>query len=75
MKFSLVMVRPIATGSSMLDSWNFLLAITCRILTTCGFALGTSIPMVPLPGMGAIIRIPSAAKLNAMSSSRFLTAS
>ncbi len=29
-------------------------------------------PMVPLPGIGAIIRIPSAAKLSAISSSKFL---
>ncbi|MNY29921.1 hypothetical protein D3C86_1639960 [compost metagenome] len=28
--------------------------------------------MVPLPGIGAIIRIPNAARLNAISSSRFL---
>ena len=28
--------------------------------------------MVPLPGIGAMIRIPRAAKLNAISSSRFL---
>ena len=33
---------------------------------------GTSIPMVPLPGIGAIIRIPNAAKDKAISSSRFL---
>jgi hypothetical protein len=35
------------------------------------FTLGTSIPMVPLPGIGAIIRIPNADKLSAISSSRF----
>jgi len=29
-------------------------------------------PMVPFPGMGAIILIPSAAKLSAISSSKFL---
>src|SRR5690606_41531655 len=34
--------------------------------------LGTSIPIVPLPGIGAIIRIPNADKDKAMSSSRFL---
>ena len=28
--------------------------------------------MVPLPGIGAMMRIPSAAKLKAISSSRFL---
>ena len=37
-----------------------------------GLELGTSMPMVPRPGMGAMIRIPRAAKLRAMSSSRFL---
>jgi hypothetical protein len=36
------------------------------------FLFGTSIPMVPLPGIGAIIRIPNADKDRAMSSSRFL---
>ena len=35
-----------------------------------GLAFGTSIPIVPLPGMGAMIRIPNADKLSAMSSSR-----
>jgi len=34
------------------------------------FTLGTSMPIVPLPGMGAIILIPSAARLNEISSSR-----
>ena len=33
---------------------------------------GTSMPIVPLPGIGAMIRIPRADKLSAMSSSRFL---
>ena len=42
------------------------------IETMFGLALGTSIPIVPLPGMGAMIRIPKAARLSAMSSSRFL---
>ena len=36
------------------------------------FLLGTSIPMVPFPGMGAIIRIPSADNDSAISSSKFL---
>lgn len=38
--------------------------------TICGFLFGTSMPMVPLPGMGAMIRMPRAARLSAMSSSR-----
>ena len=33
--------------------------------------LGTSIPIVPFPGIGAIILIPSAASERAISSSRF----
>ena len=41
------------------------------MLTTVFFTFGTSIPMVPFPGMGAIMRIPNAARLNAISSSRF----
>ena len=53
-------------------SWNTLEAIAERIETICGFWLGTSIPTVPLPGIGAIIRIPNAAKDKAISSSKFL---
>jgi hypothetical protein len=44
--------------------------MTDFIDTICGFWLGTSIPIVPLPGIGAIIRIPRAARLNAISSSK-----
>lgn len=40
--------------------------------TMRGLAFGTSIPIVPLPGIGAMMRIPSADKLNAISSSKFL---
>ena len=36
-----------------------------------GFALGTSMPMVPFPGIGAMILIPMAARLRAISSSKF----
>ena len=46
--------------------------ITDLIETILGFWFGTSIPIVPLPGIGAIILIPSADKDKAMSSSRFL---
>jgi len=42
------------------------------IETIEGLLLGTSIPIVPLPGIGAMIRIPSADKLRAISSSKFL---
>ena len=46
--------------------------ITDLIGTICGSLLGTSMPMVPLPGIGAIIRMPRAARLKAISSSRRL---
>jgi len=36
------------------------------------FLLGTSIPIVPFPGIGAIILIPKADKESAISSSKFL---
>ena len=36
------------------------------------FLFGTSIPIVPFPGIGAIILIPRAESDNAISSSRFL---
>ena len=36
------------------------------------FLLGTSIPIVPFPGIGAIILIPNADKDSAISSSKFL---
>ena len=35
------------------------------------FLLGTSIPIVPLPGIGAMIRIPNAESDKAISSSKF----
>ncbi len=66
------MVLPNTMGRSYLLFWNFSLATTARMLTICGLLLGTSMPMVPLPGIGAIMRMPNAAKLKAMSSSRFL---
>ena len=46
--------------------------MTLFIETMDGFAFGTSIPIVPLPGIGAIIRIPKADNDNAMSSSKLL---
>jgi len=70
MKTSLVMVFPKATGSSNVVSWNFLLFNIELIDTMRGLAFGTSIPMVPLPGIGAMIRMPSAERLRAMSSSK-----
>ncbi len=69
---SFEIVLPMAMGRAASLFWNLSLAISARMDTTSGFELGTSMPMVPLPGMGAIMRIPNAARLNAMSSSRFL---
>ena len=66
-----VIVFPNATGSSALNSRNFLSLRTLSIDTICGFRFGTSIPIVPFPGIGAIIRIPKAFNESAMSSSRF----
>ena len=40
--------------------------------TMRGFLFGTSIPIVPLPGIGAMMRMPRAESERAMSSSRFL---
>ena len=40
-----------------------------RIDTVCGVEFGTSIPIVPRPGMGAMIRTPSLLRLMAISSS------
>ncbi|MPM68553.1 hypothetical protein SDC9_115486 [bioreactor metagenome] len=40
--------------------------------TICGSLFGTSIPTVPFPGIGAMIRIPNAERLKAISSSKFL---
>ena len=71
-KTSFVMVFPNAIGKSNCVSWNFLELRMLSIDTILALALGTSIPIVPLPGIGAMIRIPSAARLNAISSSKFL---
>ena len=68
---SLVIVLPNAIGNSIFDSWNFLEFRMENIDTMLGFALGTSMPIVPFPGIGAMILIPMAARLRAISSSRF----
>ena len=69
---SLVIVLPNAIGNSIVESWNLREFRIENIDTMFGLAFGTSIPIVPLPGIGAMIRIPIAAKLSAISSSRFL---
>ena len=51
---------------------NFSVLITERRLTISLFLFGTSIPIVPFPGIGAMILIPSADRLSAISSSKFL---
>lgn len=61
-----------AIGSSIVVSWKRLEFNILSIETMFCLALGTSIPTVPLPGIGAMIRIPKAARLRAISSSRFL---
>ena len=66
------MVLPMAQGRAYFECWNFSELSTLRIETVSGLLFGTSMPMVPLPGIGAMIRMPKAAKLKAMSSSRFL---
>ena len=60
-----------AERKSLYDDLELLRQVL-SILTMFAFALGTSIPMVPLPGIGAMIRMPRAARLKAISSSRFL---
>ncbi|KAF5053959.1 hypothetical protein DSECCO2_392980 [anaerobic digester metagenome] len=65
------MVFPMANGSSAFEPVNFSLSSSERSDTVSRVILGTSIPMVPFPGIGAMMRIPRAARLNAMSSSRF----
>ena len=69
MNTSLVIVLPRAQGSSICDSWNFLELSIDSIDTMEGLAFGTSIPIVPLPGIGAMIRMPRAERLRAISSS------
>lgn len=66
------MVLPIAIGKSIAVSWKRFEFSMLSMETIFCFLLGTSIPIVPLPGIGAIILIPSAARLKAISSSRFL---
>ena len=66
------MVFPSAKGNSISASWNFFDRITDFIETIVDFLFGTSIPTVPLPGIGAIILIPKADNDRAISSSRFL---
>ena len=66
------MVRPKATGKRILVfSWNFFEAMTECIDTICGLTFGTSIPTVPLPGIGAMIRMPTAESDIMISFSRF----
>ena len=66
----MVIVLPKAKGNSIFVSLNFLEFKMLSIDTICGFLLGTSIPIVPFPGMGAMMRIPSAERLRAISSSK-----
>src|SRR5690606_7439866 len=63
---------PRAIGSSISAFLNLGDAITERMETMVAFMFGTSIPMVPFPGIGAIIRLPRAERERAISSSRLL---
>ena len=67
-----MMVFPSAMGRSKVDSWNFFELRMLCMETILALALGTSIPMVPFPGIGAMMRMPMAESERAMSSSRFL---
>ena len=58
MNTSLVMVLSECHRQVERGFWNFLLVRMELMGTMCGFAFGTSIPMVPLPGIGAMIRYP-----------------
>jgi len=69
---SLEIVFPSAIGKSIFARLNLSDISTSLIETICFFLLGTSIPIVPFPGIGAMIRMPSAERLRAISSSRFL---
>ena len=71
-KVSLEMVFPRAMGNSISAFWKRGEAITLLIETMVAFLFGTSIPIVPFPGIGAMIRIPRAESDNAISSSRLL---
>ena len=66
------MVEPMAKGRFFLTtaSRNFDDESTERIDTVCGSRLGTSIPTVPAPGMGAMMRMPKAERLRAISFSK-----
>src|SRR5690606_40039692 len=66
------MALPKAIGNCISAFYNFLEAITERIETIVAFLFGTSIPIVPFPGIGAIILMPKADNDKAISSSRFL---
>ena len=70
MNTSLVMVFPSTIGRSYFDSWNFFEFRMLSIDTLWRFLFGTSIPIVPLPGIGAMIRTPRAERRSAMSASR-----
>ena len=62
------MVFPKTTGRSMSVEWMLDACRAERIETIAGVCRGTSIPTVPFPGIGAIILIPSAERLRAISS-------
>ncbi len=66
-----VISSPKAKASFEGKSWNISLSKTLLNDTDCDSLLGTSIPTAAFPGIGASIRIPDAAKFNAISSAKF----
>ena len=63
-------VFPMARGRSAFASRNAVELITLRIVTSDRWEFGISTPTADFPGMGAMMRIPFAASLSAMSFSR-----
>ena len=59
-------------GAEMQTILNNPLASPFTLGVSSAAAFGAALEIVPLPGIGAMMRIPSADKLNAISSSKFL---
>ena len=66
------MSRPRATESLLLEDWKELDSTSSRMRTVLRVLLGTSMPTAALPGMGASMRTPVAARFSARSSERFV---
>ena len=66
------MSRPSTTVSLLFSCLNSLESISSRMVTMPITLFGTSIPIAALPGIGASILTPSAARFSAISSERFV---